>query len=255
MWNITYSSNHMNEWEQYNKHRQHLERLTQTKTMIDNKKPNKPSFLKNRKKKEEMKKERQSKIDYENRVLFNKMAELKVKPSPYTARCLLPTYCPALDRNSMHHNKYMRFKTIKNDNEKLKKRFMSAKPTYLTNKILQEHNYKCNITKKHKNPNLQFTTFTGFQKNLKIRIERDLADAKDYINKNRNIYNNNFSTSYNNYSKYNQTNIYDSHVPNERQDINIENGIDNNKNDSFQFSTESQTASRNKVRKTFSSKI
>ncbi len=178
----------MNEWEKYNMHRGHLERLTQTKKIIDNSIPLKPSFLKSRAKKEEMKRETQTKIDYENRMLYNKMHELKVKPSPYSQIKNLPSYCPAFDSSNTQHNKKVKMDIINRENKKLRKRFESAKPTYKTSKMIEESKYadylKKNLAYKYRNTNLNFATYEKFRQNLKIEIERENVQMEDINNEN-----------------------------------------------------------------------
>lgn len=186
MWNLKYGNSHMNEWEKYNLHRQHLERLTQTRTTIDDTVPLKPSFLQTRSKKEQMKKEEENKISYENRVLFNKMNELKYKPSPYSKNALIPARCPAFEKEKNLYHKRIKYNTIVTDNRKLRERFQSAKPTYRTRDFLNDHNYsnylKSNISNKTANPNLKFCTFTGFKKKLQYTIEREFVPVNNNNN-------------------------------------------------------------------------
>lgn len=186
MWNLVYANRTCNKWNKFREHKEHIERLANTRHIIDDSEPKKPKFFDIRAKKEVMKRETNDKINYENTVLYNKMYELSVKPSPYSKSQNIPAYCPAFDKTKSGYKEYRKHMDIYKTNKKLRKRFQSAKPTYSTRQLLKENNYnkylQKNISNKKNNPNLDYATFSQFKKNLTIAIEREEMLPQSRIN-------------------------------------------------------------------------
>ena len=186
MWNVTFTNPNLNKWHRLLEHKGHLERMTLAKKMIDDSKPDQPKFFKNGAANIASKREWKRKINIDNIILYNKMYELSVHPSPYNKILNKPQECPAFKK--MSYNKWRKAKDLEIENRKLKKRFTSAKPSINAKKLDDEYNnynvYLKNNIKKgkgEKNPNLGFVTWSAFKKNLKINIEREKMDIKDFI--------------------------------------------------------------------------
>lgn len=186
MWNVTFTNPNLNKWHRLLEHKGHLERMTLAKKMIDDSKPDQPKFFKNGAANIASKREWKRKINLDNIILYNKMYELSVHPSPYNKILNKPTPCPAFQK--MSYNQWRKAKDLEIENRKLKKRFTSAKPSLNAKKLDYEYNnyntYLSNNIKKgkgEKNPNLGFVTWTAFKKNLKINIEREKMNINDFI--------------------------------------------------------------------------
>ena len=140
MWNnILPANTKMNKFECLMVHKGHLERLAQARKVINTKKPKIPSFLLKGIRNQGIAKEREMKIQYENRVLFNRMYEISKNFSPYSKNLNIPSHCPAYELLSYHRLKKNRI--IKVENNKLYKRFNFAKPTLTADKLNQEYEY------------------------------------------------------------------------------------------------------------------
>ena len=186
MWNVTFTNPNLNKWHRLLEHKGHLERMTLAKKMIDDSKPDQPKFFKNGAANIASKREWKRKINLDNVILYNKMYELSVHPSPYNKILNKPTPCPAFQK--MSYNKWRKAKDLEIENRKLKKRFTSAKPSINAKKLDDEYNnynvYLKNNIKKgkgEKNPNLGFVTWSAFKQNLKINIEREKMNINDFI--------------------------------------------------------------------------
>ena len=186
MWNVTFTNPNLNKWHRLLEHKGHLERMTLAKKMIDDSKPDQPKFFKNGAANIASKREWKRKINIDNIILYNKMYELSVHPSPYNKILNKPQECPAFKK--MSYNKWRKAKDLEIENRKLKKRFTSAKPSINAKKLDDEYNnynvYLKNNIKKgkgEKNPNLGFVTWSAFKQNLKINIEREKMNINDFI--------------------------------------------------------------------------
>ena len=194
MWNIIYSNSNCNNWNRLKEHIGHLERLTNVKKSIDTKIPNQPKFLKEKRCKKEIQRELNRQIETNNLILYKKMCEVKIHPSPYNKLINIPLKCPAFE--SLYYNKFVKYKNIEKENEKLKQIFISAKPVINTRRLLDDYNFykylKKNISKKaiDRNPNLNFSSYDGFKRNLLFNIEK-LKNSN-----NNNICNKQLSFSY-----------------------------------------------------------
>ena len=200
MWNnIPPANTNMNKFECLMVHKGHLERLAQARKVINTKKPKIPSFLLKGIRNQGIAKEREIKIQYENRVLFNRMYEISKNFSPYSKNLNIPSRCPAYDLLAYHRLK--RNRIIKVENNKLYKRFNFAKPTLTADKLNQEYEYnqylESNISqnKNRVNPNLAFVDYEKFNKRIKninsastkhnrkimINLDKSLQNSKNIL--------------------------------------------------------------------------
>ena len=200
MWNnIPPANTKMNKFECLMVHKGHLERLAQARKVINTKKPKIPSFLLKGIRNQGIAKEREMKIQYENRVLFNRMYEINKHFSPYSKNLNIPSHCPAYELLSYHRLKKNRI--IKVENNKLYKRFNFAKPTLNSEKLNQEYQYnqylESNISqnKNRVNPNLAFVDYEKFNKRIKninsastkhnrrimINLDKSLQNSKNIL--------------------------------------------------------------------------
>ena len=172
MWNnIPPANANMNKFECLMTHKGHLERLAQIKKVVNTKKPKVPSFLSKGIRNPGITKERELKIQYENKIIFDRMYEIRKHFSPYSAELNIPSQCPAYELLSYHRLKKNR--VIRKENNKLYKRFTFTKPTLNAEKFNQEYQYyqylESNISqnKNRVNPNLDFIEFEKFNKRIK----------------------------------------------------------------------------------------
>ena len=200
MWNnIPPANTKMNKFECLMVHKGHLERLAQARKVINTKNPKIPSFLLKGIRNQGITKEREMKIQYENRVLFNRMYEINKHFSPYSKNLNIPSHCPAYELLSYHRLKKNRI--IKVENNKLYKRFNFAKPTLTADKLNQEYEYnqylESNISqnKNRVNPNLAFVDYEKFNKRIKninsastkhnrkimINLDKSLQNSKNIL--------------------------------------------------------------------------
>ena len=192
MWNLTRGNTKMNHFECLMDYKNYLERLSQTRTVLDTKTPQTPSFILKKMIEPGSRMERALKIKYENEVIYKRMQNLMNKKSPYHPTNTAPSKCPAYELLSYHRLK--KNKSIKKENNKLHNRYMSAKPTYNTQKLNDEYNYskylQKNISqnKNFTNPNLDFIGFNSFNKKLfgnnnsskKVNNDSSLNNSLEY---------------------------------------------------------------------------
>lgn len=212
MWNLLYSNKTCNSKNRFRDHKEHIDRIHLAKPMIDTSEPSKPKFFSNGAKKKVMKHETDRKITYENELLYSKMKELHNKPSPYSQSQNVPIRCPAFDHKAVQYRDKRKYLDIYEANQKLRKRFLSAKPTYKTSEYIKDFKhsnvYKENICNKDNNPNLGYATYKQFKKKLTIAIEREemLTNENDlYVNANYYKMNNNNNDNHSHNISYNNT--------------------------------------------------
>ena len=174
MWNnITHGNTNMNRFERLMEHKGHLERLAQTKNVIDTKNPKIPSFITKKMIDPGNRMERALKIHYENQVIYNRMYEIRNKTSPYSACMNIPSKCPAYELLTYHRLK--KNNVLKTENGKLFKRFTYARPTYNANNFERQYAYNKYIgqnisqNRNRTNPNLDFVSFEKFNKKIRSR--------------------------------------------------------------------------------------
>ena len=163
MWNNTIGNTNMNKFERLMEHKGHLERLAQTKKVINTNNPLTPSFYVKKMINRGLKMEKALKINYENIKIYNKMYQIKAKNSPYSACENVPSKCPAFELLEYHRKK--KSGVILTENNKLYKRFTTTKSTFNIQKLEKEYEYskylQKNISqnKNRINPNLEFVVF------------------------------------------------------------------------------------------------
>ena len=172
MWyNIHLANKSMNKYECLITHKGHLERLAQIKKVVNTKKPKVPSFLSKGIRDPGIRMEKELKIQYENKIIFDRMYEIRKHFSPYSACNNIPSQCPAYELLSYHRLKKNR--VITKENNKLYKRFTFTRPTLNAEKFNKEYQYyqylEGNISqnKNRVNPNLDFIEFEKFNKRIK----------------------------------------------------------------------------------------
>ena len=204
MWNnIPPANTNMNKFERLMVHKGHLERLAQIKKVVNTKKPKVPSFLSKGIRDPGIRMEKELKIQYENKIIFDRMYEIRKHFSPYSACNNIPSQCPAYELLSYHRLKKNR--VIKKENNKLYKRFTFTRPTLNAEKFNQEYQYyqylEGNISqnKNRVNPNLDFIEFEKFNKRIKnynsdfrknnrkinINLDDSLQNSKSVYDTNR----------------------------------------------------------------------
>lgn len=198
MWNnIDYASEKLNSIERFRIHKEHLERLMQVKSMIQNTPPIQPKFIYQRASKKEEKRNELSKICYENKILINRIDSIYRKPSPYNNYLLKPRACPAFDKGNYSYSNKRKQQDLDKKNRFLFERFYQAKPYYSTKELMKNNKHIRQLQgirrKNVVNPNLNYTTFEGFKKNFLKEILKDNLTSKKTI----------LCTNHNNYTRSN----------------------------------------------------
>ena len=204
MWNnIPPANTNMNKFERLMVHKGHLERLALIKKVVNTKKPKIPSFLSKGIRDPGIRMEKELKIQYENKIIFDRMYEIRKHFSPYSACNNIPSQCPAYELLSYHRLKKNR--VITKENNKLYKRFTFTRPTLNAEKFNKEYQYyqylEGNISqnKNRINPNLDFIEFEKFNKriknynsdfrknnrNININLDESLQNSKSVYDTNR----------------------------------------------------------------------
>lgn len=202
MWNnIPPANSNLNKFECFMAHKGHLERLAQIKKVINTKKPITPSFYKKGLKNKGINREKEKKILYENKIIYDRMHEIRKKYSPYSACLNIPSHCPAYELLKYHRLK--KDSVIELENNKLYRRFTFVRPTLNIDKLNKDYQYnkylEYNISKNRNrvNPNLDFIEFEKFDKKL-----RNLNSAFETNKKRLNLnLNDSFQNSKNSYNK------------------------------------------------------
>ena len=219
MWNnIPPANTNMNKFECLMAHKGHLERLAQARKVINNKKPKTPSFYTKCKRKIGFSKDQELKIEYENRIIFDRMYEIRKKYSPYSAALNIPSKCPAYELLAYHRLK--KNNLINTENNKLYRRFTFARPTFNIDKLNKEYQYnqylENNISqnKNIANPNLDFIEFEKFNKRIKnynntfrkinkrlnLNMDNSLQNSKSVYDINKDVIMPNLTTTHLNHN-------------------------------------------------------
>lgn len=217
MWNnIPPANTNMNKFECLMAHKGHLERLAQITKVINTKHPKIPSFLAKGQRNPGMSKEREIKIEYENKIIFDRLYEIRKKYSPYSACVNIPSHCPAYELLSYHRLK--KNKIITKENNKLYKRFTFTRPTLNLDKLNKQYQYnqylESNISqnKNRLNPNLDFIEFEKFNKRIRsynsdfkknirkinINLDNSLQNSKALYDNKKEVLIPSLTTNYNN---------------------------------------------------------
>ena len=191
MWNTQYNNRLCFIQDKIREQRLHLERLFNMQPVIIDNPPFVPKFLQTRLKKEEIEKERQNKIFYENMLLTKKIAEVELKPSYYNSKKLHPKIYPAFkNKKNFRYNEIKKQEDIDKSNFNLLYRITELKSNYDAKKFYEmskkDKKYKNNISKAktNQNPYLNFETPEEFKRKLEIQLENELFWEN---NKNRNV--------------------------------------------------------------------
>ena len=180
----------MNQFNQYLKHKGHLERIYLSKSLINNKCPIVPSFFQKGLKNKGKELENKFKITNDNKVLFKKIINTANSKSKYNQIFNTPSKCPAFERKDKIQIR--RFKNIINENYLFYKILRKTKSTLDNSKneedYLHSRYYKYNIcnNNSYSNPNLDFATYRQFHRNVKITFKDRLFNkiSKNFHNKN-----------------------------------------------------------------------
>ena len=81
-------------------HRVHLENLLYVKSYINNKGKETPYFIKYKLSRRKFLREQESKINYENSIIFSRLVEISKSISPYSST-YRPMYCASFDRKNI----------------------------------------------------------------------------------------------------------------------------------------------------------
>jgi len=208
MWNFQINNNKIDSKSRFRIHKQHLERLIQTKTGIDDKGMLTPNFLYYNLSKNKVKKDNIKKINYENSIIYNRMLSIAEKNSPYSLIETHPIYCPAFDKKRFNFDKKVKKIQIEKLNKYYYSRFISVKPYYSTKNILKQNDFYRYLEKGMKrvdliNPNLSFVSFDKFKNNIAKEI-KIMNMKKSHSTQNIFTYNR-FNT--NNYIEKNNNNL------------------------------------------------
>ena len=179
MWNYLISNKILNQNNRFRIHQNHLEKLIQIKSNINNKNSD---YLKYRKLNKSYNIEndyKKYKIHYDNLKLCNNLDSIYYHPGPYNKNTIVPKYCPVFDKKKYHCNKCEYFINLAKDNIKFFNKFNSIKPVYQRKFFLNENNnfltrsnsQDLNKTINYNNPNLNFVTFQKFKMNLMKEIK------------------------------------------------------------------------------------
>ena len=176
MWNYKTSNEPLKHATQLRVHKEHLERLIQVKGKLDNKTPLKPNFLVKKPAKILSEKTRLQQIDWENRLIYDRMHSISTKHSPYSMQISKPVYCPAFDKVTFNWVPNRQKYELSQTNKWLYKRFTSAKSHYPIKEYLKQNDFhrylEKNIQKNNNssNPNITYSTFRGFKRHLSNAI-------------------------------------------------------------------------------------
>ena len=165
------ANNPMNKFNQYLKHRGHLERIYLSKSLINNKCPKIPSFIKKGLINKGIENEKKFRIKNDNNVMYKKLIYVVNSKSKYNHLLNIPSKCPAFERKDKIQIK--RFKNIIKENNLFYKILKRSRSTYDNIKIEEDYMnsryYKNNICKNNSmsNPNINFVNYRQFSINLK----------------------------------------------------------------------------------------
>ena len=188
----------MNKFNQYLKHKGHLERLYLSKSLINNKCPMIPSFFKKGLKNKGNEIETQYKINNDNKMLLKKIINTVNSKSKYNKLNNIPSKCPAFERKDIIQVR--KFKNIVDENYLFYKILRRTKSTLDNSKneedFFHSRYYKYNICRNNSisNPNLFFSSYRQFSKKVTITLKKQLFNRT--VNNSCNKLNKNESKRY-----------------------------------------------------------
>ena len=172
----------MKKFNEYVKHKGHLERLYLSKSLINNKCPKIPSIFKKDIKNRNKGNENKLQINKDNQNFYKKLVHIVNANSKYNSIKNIPSKCPAFERKDKIQIK--RYKSIINENYLFYKILTKTKSTLDIVKnekdYLNSRYYKYNIckNKSSSNPNIIFATYNQFNKNIKNAFKNKLLFNK-----------------------------------------------------------------------------
>ena len=165
----------MNKFNQYLNHKGHLERIYLSKSLINNKCPKIPSFIKKGIRNKGLENEKKYVIKKDNNVMFKKLINVVNSKSKYSLLSNIPSKCPAFERKDKIQIK--RFKNILKENNLFYKILKRTRSTYDNAKneedYLNSRYYKNNICRNNSmsNSNINFVNYRQFSINVKNTLK------------------------------------------------------------------------------------
>jgi len=149
MWNLATSNKICSDRFTTLKQHRHLSNIYNVKKSIDNSAPEIPGFLRSRAKQEKMKEVRNGVIQYENKVLLDKMMEIEKKKTTLNPTVIIKTsFQPKRTLNVGKRIKDLR--KINDENKAMLKRLQGASSVYSIDKWIDDDRkhleYKRNIS-------------------------------------------------------------------------------------------------------------
>jgi len=149
MWNLATSNKICSDRFTTLTQQRHLNNIYNVKKSIDNKAPEVPGFLRSRAKQEKMKEVRNGVIQYENKVLLDKMMEIERKKTILNPSVIIKkSFQPKKTLNVGKRIKDL--KKINDENKAFLKRLQGASSVYNIDKWIEDdvkhHEYRKNIS-------------------------------------------------------------------------------------------------------------
>ncbi len=95
---MLYSNRKCNEFDRFQQHKLHLERIVSTKPAVKLETPKKPGFLFRKTIGKHHQNEKNIKIDYENALIMKKIIHLETHNTQYHPQKIMVKDCPAFDK-------------------------------------------------------------------------------------------------------------------------------------------------------------
>ena len=172
MWSLLFNNYPCNEKDILRTSQIHFEKLLKAKSIINNKVPKIPFFLKNKIYLKQFLKSNERTINIGNNIMYNKLFSAANCVSPYSKCKNIPKYCPAFDKRKYTYSRMERERTISCENQSFYKRFSRSKSTYPITYFLKKSKYedyiRHNISRTRFLPKvtLKLCTFKEFKSNL-----------------------------------------------------------------------------------------
>lgn len=197
MWNYKSVNESCNKLSRFRVHKEHLERLIQARSYIDDNAKKTPEFLKIPPSLRMPAKDNIRKIDYENKILYTRMYSILMKKSPYSASIVRPVPCPAFDFKKCDYNKKYSLYELQKRNQWLCSRFTDAKSFYPTKNFFRQGDFneylRKGLQRSCSNPNINFATYAEFKQKLARQIMSARKDRSGYnksLSNNKSLYTN-----------------------------------------------------------------
>lgn len=138
MWNLIGSNKLCKDRDIAREHYLHLNKLKNIKSALNTQKPRSQSHLKTNLKQEQLKREREDQIEFQNQLLLKKMLEIDVKSSSITPRSVKTAHNRSLNR----FTRINEITRISKDNHKILSMITGAKSTYSRHKQREDYDFK-----------------------------------------------------------------------------------------------------------------